>query len=151
LGASWCFLLTIASIVGCHHLPAGVARLTPSSYNSVVYSSILARDYVVFTATEAMLLQSNSTTNSTTILGVPVYPQSIYHTAARMQTLFTNKSLERLEVKDCIAAYKTTFQTERGSLILVTSDTTNTLARPYAYDNMYSTVLRSPTVGCSVS
>jgi hypothetical protein len=68
-----------------------------------------------------------------------------------MQSLAANSSLDRLEVKDCIAAYKTTFQTKRGSLILITSDSTDKLARPYAYDDMYSTVGRSPTVGCPVS
>lgn len=131
--------------------------LTLSSYNFAVYSSIFARDCVIFTATEAMLLQNNSTANLTTILGAPttafspVYARPIYNTAARMQSLFTNNSLARLEVKDCLAAYKTIFQTERGSLIFVTSDTTNKLALPYAYDNMYSTVLRSPTVSCPVS
>ena len=53
-------------------------------------------------------------------------------TASRMYASAVAQNLTRLNVSDCINAYATIFQTSRGSLILVTEDSTN-LGFAYGY------------------
>jgi hypothetical protein len=94
-----------------------VACLITTSYNSAVYSSIYARDYVVFMATEDML--NNTSPDSFVARAGSDYN----YTAAYMHASALASNLTRLEVSDCMNAYATTFQTSYGSLILVTNNT----------------------------
>jgi hypothetical protein len=89
-----------------------------SSYNSTVYPSIYAREYVIYSATE----QTASLNSSSTWLRLND-TEFGYDTAQSLRTKASKNQLTRLEPQDCINAYATAFQTQRGSVILVSNDT----------------------------
>jgi hypothetical protein len=83
------------------------------SFNSAVYSSIYAMDYMIFMATEDMLqdpnpfpflLQTGSLDDTSAL--------SMYNSAR-------SDNLTRLSNEDCMNAYATIFNTGQGNLILV--------------------------------
>lgn len=89
-----------------------------SSYNSAVYSSIYARDYLIFSANEQSIdphLSNPYLDISNSSFG--------YATAQTLRRKALAHALTRLENQDCINAYATAFQTQRGSIILVSNDT----------------------------
>src|ERR1700753_1027898 len=110
-----------------------------TSYNSAVYSSIYARDYMVFMANEAML-------NDTSPASFIAHSGTQYYnnTATYMHASALANNLTRVDVSDCMSAYATTFQTSHGSVILVTSDT-NFTANSYHVNSMETT---TGDIGC---
>jgi len=86
----------------------------------VVYASIYSRDYLIFSATEDMIIHPDSPraepwlgqTNDTNIEG--------YNTAQTLRDRLLADELRRMEPQECIQAYATEFQTAQGSVILVT-------------------------------
>jgi hypothetical protein len=102
------------------------------SYNSAVYSSVYAADFAIFMATEDML-SNNATTNYLGLSGSNS-SATYYPSAKRLYASALSKNLTRLEVSDCVKAYSTTYQTTRGNLILVVSNSTFNRT-PRSYDN----------------
>jgi hypothetical protein len=90
-----------------------------ASYNATFYSSVYAREYVIFSANENMV-DPNS---DSSWLGGKNLTDSFDATAQLLREKALNNQLTRLENQECIKAYATPLQTRRGNLILVTSDT----------------------------
>ena len=89
------------------------------SYNATVYSSIYAREYVIFSANQDMVdLNSNSSW-----LGGKDLTDFFDATAQILREKAMKNQLTRLENQECINAYATPLLTRRGNLILVTNDT----------------------------
>jgi len=104
----------------------------------------LSFDYIVYVATEDMLA-ANATSKmlGTDVLYLLVDNSTELRMYAsvtlRMYASAVAQNLTRLNVSECIDAYATTFQTSRGSLILVTEDSTN-LGFAYGYSTSLALV-----------
>ena len=104
----------------------------------MVYQSVYAFDYAVFSATEDMV-SPNATTKD---LGVSLLSNasSTNHfatTAKEMYAMAVAGKLSRREPGDCMRDYAKTFQTTQGSLILITANTSG-VPYSYGYDNLQS-------------
>jgi hypothetical protein len=90
-------------------------------------------DMLATNATSKILGVENLSNVSRIDSGHPNDPSTVYNlTASRMYLSAVSQNLTRLDVSDCIHAYATSFQTSRGSLILVTENSTN-LGFAYSY------------------
>jgi hypothetical protein len=130
--------------------------LTCSSYNSAVYSTLMSRNYVVFSGNEA-LIQSQSTED---VLGVS-NKSSLLNLAVRVRSDAAIGNLDRLDTNACITRYASNFQANYRHIVLVLNDTStldlsfnytdyngNTYGlNPYQYANFdgTSTLLLDPT------
>jgi hypothetical protein len=142
LGITRIILDAIASLVSSILLKSlGAAILSLYSYNSAVYSSLYAIDYMVFMANEDMLVNEDPSS----FLARASDPGSNL-TARYMHASALARNLTRLENVECMEAYATTFQTSHGSLILVTNDT-NYSNLDYSYINSHA-VYSPPVYPC---
>jgi hypothetical protein len=102
---------------------------------------------MVFSATEDLVYSSSSEFGSAyfqTDIGMRAMQLD---EARRVQAAAQLGHLERLENGECIKAYATPFPTRRGSLILVTTNSTPNITRPYRYNVLYNTT-DSTSTGC---
>jgi hypothetical protein len=111
------------------------------SYNSAIFSSIHARNYLVFSANEFMVkADSNDTAFS-------IQNDQLYHdVAAAMSAEAKAGKLKRLDVPDCINTYAINFQTSHQNLVLVSNDTSG-LSAAYYY-NHSNDIISQAGIGC---
>ncbi|KAK6811974.1 hypothetical protein RU639_012298 [Aspergillus parasiticus] len=85
-------------------------------YNSTIFAITSANSYWVFTAPEGFAKQDvqNSTSGN---------EETANDALNRLRAEAQNRTLQRLDISQCVNAYATDFQTTYGSLILVTNDT----------------------------
>lgn len=94
-------------------------RLTTKSYNSTVFASITASEYMIFSVTEEFVDQS--TTNFTRH---DISSNDEINVINHMFSLAQKGSLQRLSKTDCVNAYAQTYQSARGNLLLIVSNVT---------------------------
>ncbi|KAL4945746.1 hypothetical protein BDV06DRAFT_229945 [Aspergillus oleicola] len=100
-------------------------------YNSTVYSTISANSYDIFVTNYSNL---TSATPDQVYLVYDVSNLFDWHVQSASILVAQSNQLERLEPKDCISAYATTFQAKYGSVALISPDfnTTGNITTPIA-------------------
>jgi len=96
-----------------------VRRLTAKSYNSTVFASITANEYMIFSVTEGFVDQSKSNFTRHDITR-----NDEINVINHMSSLAQAGSLQRLSKSDCVNSYAQTYQSARGNLLLVVSNMT---------------------------
>jgi hypothetical protein len=88
-------------------------RLTQTSYNSAIFTSISTNEYNVTIVNEGFIALQNLTT-------LPAYyGQSTNHHIETMHQALLDNRLEHLDLAACLEAYASNFQSARGDLLLV--------------------------------
>lgn len=93
--------------------------LTARSYNSTVYASITANEYMIFSVSDGFV---DTTTKNFT--RDDITPNDQINVINRMFDLAQGGKLERLSTNQCVNAYAQNYQSARGSVLLVVSNTT---------------------------
>ena len=88
-----------------------------SRYNSTIFSTISANSYVVFAGSESFGKQSLASLNFEQSQN-----QDVAFSFSRLHEKAQDALLAELDASRCVDAYATTFQRDRGSLVLVTDD-----------------------------
>lgn len=93
--------------------------LNATSYNSTVFASITASEYMIFSVSEAFVDGSahNFTRND-------ISRDDEFNVINHMFDLHQAGKLERLSSTDCVKAYAQNYQSARGNLLLVVSNST---------------------------
>lgn len=112
-------------------------------YNSAVFSTVTAHEYVIFSARPDMIT-ADPNVSPLGISGAKLKPRktgsyNMTSLATEMMIKAGNGSLTRLSASECLSAYAITFQTDYRHVILVTNDT-GKLAGPRIYNNFASAI-----------